>query len=114
MDGRIQEPLLRYIRDRYGVEFVDTITEPGPCAILAGDRGNPLARSISNRIDISLDRHGSRLICISGHHDCAGNPVPRSVQEQQIRESADILRKQYPQSRVVMLWINEEWQVEEL
>jgi hypothetical protein len=36
MDGRVQLPVNAYLRERFGADFVDTITEPGPNAVLAG------------------------------------------------------------------------------
>ena len=30
MDGRIQEPIIQYIKTKYDVQYVDVITEPGP------------------------------------------------------------------------------------
>ena len=35
MDGRTQLPVIEFLKDKFGVEFVDTITEPGPVRILA-------------------------------------------------------------------------------
>lgn len=35
MDGRVQLPVIKYLQDRFKVQYVDTITEPGPNLILA-------------------------------------------------------------------------------
>ena len=35
MDGRIQIPVIEYIKSNYGVDYVDVITEPGPNKILS-------------------------------------------------------------------------------
>ena len=34
LDGRIQEAILEYLKANYQVEYVDVITEPGPCRII--------------------------------------------------------------------------------
>jgi len=114
MDGRTQLPVNEYMRRRYGTEFVDTITEPGPIRILADQADAGLLESINHRIGISVDKHGSKAICVVGHHDCAGNPVDRATQEGQIRQSVATLKSRYPEADVVGLWVGETWAVEEV
>ena len=114
MDGRIQEPLIHFIKSKYNINYIDTITEPGPCKILSQNIENTLIDSIDNRISISLNKHGSKIIFISGHHDCAGNPVSDDIQIQQIIECEKILLSKYPDIKIVKLWIDEQWNVKEL
>jgi len=38
MDGRCQLPVIEWMKKRYGVEYVDMITEPGPDGVLAEGR----------------------------------------------------------------------------
>ena len=113
MDGRIQEPLINYIRRKYEVRYVDTITEPGPCKILSQNSDNLLLESIDNRLFISLNKHGSKIIFISGHYDCVGNPVPEDTQIEQLNKSEKILKLKYPKIKVKKIWINENWEVKE-
>ena len=114
MDGRTQLPVNEFMRARYGCDYVDTITEPGPIAILAGGGDEQLLASVWNRVDISVKKHGSAAICVVGHHDCAGNPVDRATQEEQIRQSVAVLKGRYPEADVVGLWVGESWTVEEV
>ena len=114
MDGRIQEPLINYIKDNYSIKYIDTITEPGPCKILSENLEISLIESIDRRVSISLEKHGSKIIFISGHHDCAGNPVSKESQVNQLIQSEAFLRSKYPDVRIVKLWINEKWKVEEI
>ena len=65
MDGRIQEPLINFIKKEYNIRYIDIITEPGPCKILSQNIENHLLESIDNRIAISLNKHGSKIIFIS-------------------------------------------------
>jgi hypothetical protein len=113
MDGRIQEPLIHFIKSRYNIKYIDTITEPGPCKILSQNIESTLIESIDNRVSISLNKHGSNMIFISGHHDCAGNPVSEDIQIQQIIECEKILQSKYPDIKIVKLWIDEHWKVKE-
>jgi hypothetical protein len=114
MDGRIQEPTIKFLKEKYNALFVDTITEPGPCKILAEQTNVSLLNSLKTRIDISVHKHGSELIAISGHHDCAGNPVSEEIQKKEVRASIEYLKKQYPEVEFVGLWINENWTVEKI
>ncbi|MFH1313374.1 MAG: carbonic anhydrase [Candidatus Eisenbacteria bacterium] len=114
MDGRIQEPIIEYLKEKYGVAYVDTITEPGPCRILAENSDRISVGSIVKRIEISINRHGSRLIVISGHHDCTGNPCEEEIQRRQVRESVKYLRSNYPEAETIGLWIDSEWSINDV
>ena len=72
MDGRIQIPLSNWIKKNYSVDYVDTITEPGVDKKIAA--GLEL-ESIKAKVGISVNAHKSKLIVVSGHYDCAANPV---------------------------------------
>ena len=114
MDGRIQEPLINHIKSEYDVQFIDCITEPGPCKILSENTERFLKQSIDHRVSISILEHGSKILFISGHYDCAGNPVSKNIQVEQIKNSRKQLQLKYPDIKVIALWINEKWEVEEL
>lgn len=106
MDGRAQEPVFRWMARRLNADHVDMITEPGPVAILSKGSNRTLIDSIHARIGISLGAHGSNVIAVAGHADCAGNPVEDQVQFKQIKRSAAALRRTYPDARIIGLWVN--------
>jgi hypothetical protein len=111
MDGRIQEPLIRYLKASYNVTYVDVVTEPGPCGILAYNRDEWTVKSIRERVDISVFKHGSRLIAVSGHCDCAGNPAEDATQEDQVMSSVKLLENWYPDVGIIGLWVDSSWSV---
>ena len=111
MDGRVQIPVIRYLQERFGVLYVDAITEPGPNRILAERETPEQVASILARLAISIEQHGTQQVAIVGHHDCAGNPAPAAIQKEQIRQAAAFLRQQHPQLDVIGLWVDENWQV---
>ena len=80
MDGRVQEPVIAWLKEYFGVAFVDSVTEPGPNGILAAGEGAAVIASIEARVRISVEKHGSVGIAVVGHHDCAGNPGPEAQQ----------------------------------
>ena len=111
MDGRIQEPIRKYLKDNYSITYVDTITEPGPCKILAEKVNVRVVNSILNKANISVQIHDSKLISISGHYDCAGNPSDEEIQKAQIKKSVEYLTNRYPNIEIIGLWIDKNWQV---
>ncbi len=114
MDGRVQEPVGNFIKEKLGVAFVDMITEPGPDGILAKIDSYETINSIKKRIDISVQKHGSKHIAVVAHHDCAGNPVDEDTHRSHVRSALQNIRAWYPAVDVFGLWVNENWEVEEL
>ena len=114
MDGRVQLPAIHYLKDRFGVNFIDTITEPGPNRILAEQKDKPRLSSILDRLKISIEKHGSRQVAVIGHHDCAGNPASKDEQITHIQKAAAFIRSRYPHAEVIGVWIDENQQIEEI
>lgn len=109
MDGRVQEPIRKWMVGRYGIRYVDVVTRPGIDGMVASGRET---RGIRDMIEISLNAHGSTTIVVSGHHDCAGNPVGEAAHREDIRESVRRLAEWYPDAKVVGVWVNAEWEVD--
>ncbi|MCF8309013.1 MAG: hypothetical protein K9I68_08400 [Bacteroidales bacterium] len=114
MDGRVQLPVNEFLRKRFGTKNVDTITTAGPNRILAEQAHEQVIQSLLQRIDISIGAHQSSGLAIVGHHDCAGNPVNKEEQIKHIREAIRFLKTQYPNIEIIGLWVDENWQVEEV
>jgi carbonic anhydrase len=86
MDGRVHLPVLAYLQERCGVDHVD----------------------------MSISRHGSRHIAIVAHHDCAGNPVDKQTQLQQLAAAVKLIKEWGRPAEVIGLWVDENWMVEEV
>ena len=114
MDGRIQNPVRNYLKEKYNALYVDVITEPGPNKILAEQKDNHLINSIIKRVDISVNKHGSEKIAVVGHYDCAGNPTQKEQQNKQTLKSVKFLKTRYPKIEIIGLWVNENWEVTEI
>ena len=114
MDGRIQLPVNRYVQERFGVTYVDTITEAGVNKVIAEQSPQTIVESVLKKLSISVNAHRSCGIAVVGHHDCAGNPNPPETQIAHILQAIEFLRQLYPQMEIIGLWVNENWQVEEL
>lgn len=114
MDGRTQVPVFEYLKGRFGVEYVDMITEPGPNRILAEQDNYRQVDSILQRIEISVRAHGSVGIAVVGHHDCKGNPADDQQQLEHIRAAIEYLGHRYGELPILGLWVDEHWQVSEI
>ena len=111
MDGRVQMPVSEYIRETYAVNFVDMITEPGPNGVLSENTEKETIESIKRRLEISVNKHKSKLIAVVGHHDCAGNPVDMDTQIKQIHKACKIVKSWSFDAQIVGLWVDEKWEV---
>jgi len=112
MDGRTQSPVIEWVKRDYGVDYVDTITEPGPVRILAECADPAALESIRRRLIISATKHGSRRVAIVAHTDCAGHPVDKQTQLGQLRLAAATVLSWDMGVQVDMLWLGESWCVE--
>ena len=111
MDGRIQKPISKYLKENYGVEYVDVITEPGACRVIAEGQDKNLIASLVNKAKISVECHGSKIIAVSGHYDCAANPFDEKGQVDQTRKAIACLKEFIKDIEFVGLWVDENWKV---
>jgi hypothetical protein len=114
MDGRTQIPVIEWMKRKFGADFVDTITEPGPIKVLSENKPGHDVDSVKRRLDISVNKHFSKAVAIVGHHNCAGNPLAKDQQIKQIRESMDTVKAWGFGITVVGLWVDENWTVHEV
>ena len=112
MDGRIQLPVIAFLTKKYDANYVDLITEPGIDAAISVNRKINFA--VRGKAEISVNVHGSKLIAIVGHHDCAGNPAGKEEHLTQIRQALTYIRAWELGVEVIGLWVNDRWQVEEV
>ena len=109
MDGRVQLPVIHWIKENYTVDFVDVITEAGMDRVLAEQED---ISEVLRSINISVNINKSTRIFVVGHHDCRGNPVKEDVHRQQIGKAVTRLKDHWPKHEIVGLWINKAWTVE--
>ncbi len=110
MDGRVQEPVTQWLKEKHQLDYVDVITEAGPDKMLATEFIGPV-EYIKNKVEISVSKHGSQVIAIAGHHDCAGNPVTSEEHCEHIKQAVAVLRSWNFPVTVHGLWVDEHWQV---
>lgn len=114
IDGRVQLPVIGYLKQRFNVDYVDIVSEPGPNRILGKAAQSSLSELIFQRVKISVERHGSVGIAVVGHHDCAGNPWDKDEQDADTRAAMACVSKRFPHLPVIGLWVDEHWEVSEI
>jgi len=112
MDGRTQLPMIAWMKSTYGLDYVDMITEPGPDKLLS-EQIPEYVKSIRSRVEISVNAHGSKIIAVVSHYDCAGNPVSKEEHIRQVRDCLNLIKSWgLPVSDIIGVWINDHWTVE--
>jgi len=111
IDGRVQLPVLDWLKRNYSVRYVDTITEPGVDRVFSETNVDRI-QQLKSKVMISMNAHGSSIVVISGHHECAGNPVTKNEHLNHIKSASEIIKSWNLPVKVVGLWVNENWEVE--
>ena len=111
MGGRIQLPLSKWIKENYSIDYVDTITEPGDDKAIAE---NSVLESIKTKISISVNAHKSELVVISGHYDCAANPVSNEEHIEMIKKGVEIITALNLGVKVIGVWVDDSWNVNQV
>ena len=114
MDGRVQLPVIEYAKKRFGVRYVDMITEPGPNLILAKQTDRNTVASILRRVELSILNHQSKGIAVVGHEDCAGNPADKEQQVVHLQEALRVLGQRFGSVDIIALWVDLKGRVEEV
>ena len=109
MDGRVQLPVLKWIKENYPVDFVDVITEAGMDGVLARQKD---ISEVQRSIQVSVSLNKSTRLFVVGHYDCRGNPAQESLHREDIKNAVLRLRPLWTAQEVVGLWVNDRWQVE--
>jgi len=109
--GRVYERVVAWMKAQHRLGFVDLITVPGPDDALVHGLVEQVTQ-VEASAHISVFQHGSTVVAIAGHHDCAANPVSDEEHLEQIRQCVQIIRAWHLSVLVIGLWVNEEWQVE--
>ena len=111
IDGRVQRPVSEWMRVQYSIDFIDTITQPGPeKALTQGPQA--IIDVMRVNVGVSVSAHESQLIAIAAHHGCAGNPVSDEEHQAQIRAACQVVAGWGLPVRIVGLWVNDWRQVE--
>jgi carbonic anhydrase len=106
IDGRVQQPVVDWMKLHVNVEYVDLVTEPGPDLVLS-EGTTYVIDDIVRKARFSVERHASPVVAVCGHHDCAANGADKEKHVEQIEESVRVLLSYDLGVRVLGLWLSE-------
>jgi hypothetical protein len=114
IDGRTQEPVIDFMKHKYGIDGVDMITFPGVDGIMSSSGFSDEIALIRKAVSISVEKHGSRIIAVIGHFDCAGNPGNREHHHANIGKAVQEVSSWNFDAEIVGLYVNDKRQIEEV
>ena len=100
-DGRVQYPVMDYLKKKYDFDFFDAANEAGPLRTLTKNSDKCRLITLKEQIRTSLEEHDSKFIALVGHHDCTDNPGDRAFQENQMDAAlgAGLIHMNYEKTR---------------
>lgn len=114
IDGRTQEPVIDFMKHKYGIDGVDMVTFPGVDGIISSSGNLDAIASIRNAVSISIEKHGSQIIAVVGHFDCAGNPGNREHHYAHVNKAIQQVTSWNFDAQIVGLYVNDKRQIEEV
>ena len=114
IDGRTQEPVIDFMKQKYNIDGVDMVTFPGVDGVISNQENSDEIAFIRNAVSISIEKHLSRIIAIVGHFDCAGNPGNREHHYAHIQRAVNEVSSWSFHAQVVGFYVNDKKEIEEV
>jgi hypothetical protein len=114
IDGRTQEPVIDFMKQKYDIDGVDMVTFPGVDGVISNRENSDEIAFIRNAVSISIEKHRSRIIAVVGHFDCAGNPGNRQHHYTHIQTAVHEVSSWSFHAQVVGIYVNDKKQIEEV
>jgi carbonic anhydrase len=111
IDGRVQQPIVDWMKLHTNVHYVDLITEPGPDKLVSSE--SPAVDEVVRKVSFSIHHHASTVVALTGHHDCAANAGDKDDHIEQILAGIRVLLSYNLNVRILGLWLSE-WNSVEL
>jgi hypothetical protein len=114
IDGRTQEVVIDHMKQNYSIDGVDMVTFPGADGLFSNEKYSGEIALIRRAVSISIEKHGSRIIAVIGHYDCAGNPGDREDHFRHIRRAMQEVSSWNFHAQVIGLYVNDKRAIEEV
>ena len=101
------------MRRKYGVDYVDLITEPGPERALTDPTRAGVQTAIHRNARFSVEGHDAELIAVTAHDDCLGNDADSGKRLAQLRAAQQVVTGWDLGVDVIGLWVHMDGKVEE-
>lgn len=111
MDGRIQSAVIDFMQGMFEYEYVDMITAAGPSLVLAENKKKDLIDNIKFRLDISIEKHFSKVVAVVGHFDCAAIIMSDEEQQQVVQKACKLVESWHDDIEVLGLWVSSDLNV---
>lgn len=92
MDGRALRPVRKFGKAKFGVWYVDTVTEAGLVGKISNNPSQEFLQDLKSKILISVEKHHSKGIIVHGHEECAGNSVDEETHKKDILRSVEVIK----------------------
>ena len=102
------------MKHKYNIDGVDMVTFPGVDGIISSSGISDAIALIRKAVSISIEKHGSRIIAVVGHFDCAGNPGNREHHYAHIGMAVQQVSSWNFNVEIVGLYVNDKRQIEEV
>jgi hypothetical protein len=114
IDGRVHGPLVDWVKARFDAEFVDLLTQPGADLALCCEEDVDVDH-LRAHLAISVAAHHPGALVITGHADCAANPVSDDEHRAQVRRAVRRAGRWAPAGLpVIGAWVDADGRVEEV
>lgn len=108
VDGRVQTPVLEWMKRELPGDLVHAVNEPGPDASLAeGDGADRIRRVVS----LLTENTRVHAVAVAAHHDCLGNPVDEATHRRQLERAVARVAGWGFTDRALGLWVDGAWEV---
>jgi hypothetical protein len=114
IDGRTQQVVIDYMKQKYSIDGVDMVTFPGADGLFSSAEHSEEIALIRRAVSISTEKHGSKIIAVVGHYDCAGNPGNREHHYMHILRAMREVSSWSLNAEVIGLYVNEKREIEVL
>lgn len=114
IDGRTQEPVIDFMKQKYNIDGVDMVTYPGVDGIISNRENSDGIALIRRAVSISIEKHRSRIIAVVGHFDCAGNPGDKEHHYEHILRALDEVSSWNFNAQIAGFYVNDKQQIEEV
>lgn len=118
MDGRVQEVMARFGKEKFRAKFADTITEAGIVGLISNNPSSEFIENLKSKLLVSIEKHHSKGVLVDGHQECAGNPVSDEEHRQDIKTSVEFIKKlidnKVPVIGVFVVRQGDDWIVKEV
>jgi hypothetical protein len=114
IDGRTQEPVIDFMKEKYHIDGVDMVTLPGADGIFSSRENTGDIERIRRAVSISIEKHHSSIITVIGHFDCAGNPGDKEHHYEDIRMAVHEVSLWNFDAQVAGYYVNDKLQIEEV